>query len=155
MVKYQKYYKFAQNYKPLNDYIKENELSKDTKYRYYGAMASYCCSQEEFFDKLIEEAQKEEEETDIPLVERKVHERLDIYKEFLKNEGYKDKTIDRRVKVIRSFYRMNNVTLIENNRTLEINPDIHEHIKNLIFLKDLWPLLILKMNLQLADTSLA
>ena len=126
---YQKYYKFAQKYQPLNDYIKENELSKDTKYRYYGAMASYCSSQDEFFDKLIEEAQKEEE-TGIPLVERKVHERLDIYKEFLKNEGYKDKTIDRRVKVIRSFYRMNNVTLIENNRALEINPEIHDHIKN-------------------------
>lgn len=126
---YQKYYKFAQKYQPLNDYIKENELSKDTKYRYYGAMASYCCSQDEFFDKLIEEAQKEEE-TGMPLVERKVHERLDIYKEFLKSEGYKDKTIDRRVKVIRSFYRMNNVTLIENNRALEINPEIHDHIKN-------------------------
>ena len=52
---YQKHYKFMQNYKPLNDYITEQQLSKDTKYKYYGTLAAYCCSQDEYFNKLIEE----------------------------------------------------------------------------------------------------
>ena len=125
---YQKYYEFMQNYKPLNDYIKENELSKDTKYKYYGALAAYCCSQDEFFDKLIDDALNEER-LDIPLTERKVHNRFDIYRDFLKNEGYTGKTIERRVKVVRSFYRLSGVTLIENNRTLEINPKCRKHIE--------------------------
>ena len=126
---YQKHYKFMQNYKPLNDYITEQQLSKDTKYKYYGTLAAYCCSQDEYFNKLIEEAQNEEK-SNIPLAERKVHKRLDVYKEFLKEEGYIDKTIDRRVKIVRSFYRKHGVTLIENNRTLELNPKLREEIKN-------------------------
>lgn len=126
---YQKYYKFMQNYKPLNDYIKEKELSKDTKYKYYGTLAAYCCSQNEFFDKLMDEAQKEEN-SEIPLIERKLHGRLDCYESFLKEEGYTDKTIERKVKVVRSFYRRSGISLIEITRSLDINPECRKNIEN-------------------------
>ncbi|WP_407423949.1 hypothetical protein [Methanobrevibacter sp.] len=132
---YQKYYNLMKNYKPLNDYITKEELSKDTKYKYYGALASYCCSQNESFDKLLDEAQNEEK-SNIPLAERNVHKRLDVFKDFLRDEGYVEKTADRRVKVVRSFYRLNGISLIENNRSLDINPEIRKHIEDSDIFKD-------------------
>ena len=48
----------------------------------------------------------------------------------LKEEGYTDKTIERKVKVVRSFYRRSGITLIEITRSLDINPECRKNIEN-------------------------
>ena len=125
---YEKHKDFIIHYSPLCDYIDDNNLSIETITKYHVDLASYCCSQDEYFDKLLEEA-KNEEESNLPYKERNINNRLSDFEEFLKEEGYKTNTIKKKRKTVQRIYRLFEITIPQNNQKSEEYQRYKEQIR--------------------------
>ena len=118
---YEKHKEFITHYPPLCEYIEDSQLSIETINKYHIDLSSYCCSQNEYFDKLLEEA-RNEEESDIPY-ERTINKRLSDFEKYLKEEGYTTNTIKKKRKTVQTIYRIFKITIPQNNQKS------HEYLK--------------------------